>query len=69
MAPRGTPDEIVQRLNAAINQVLQEEAIATKIRDLGASPRLTTPAETLAFISTERDDFGAIAKAGKIRVE
>jgi tripartite-type tricarboxylate transporter receptor subunit TctC len=69
MAPRGTPDEIVQRLNAAINQVLQEESIATKIRDLGASPRLTTPAETLAFISTERDDFGTIAKAGKIRVE
>jgi tripartite-type tricarboxylate transporter receptor subunit TctC len=69
MAPKGTPDEIIQRLNGAINQALGEEAIATKIRDLGASPRITTPAETLRFISAERTDFGAIAKAGKIRVE
>ena len=69
MAPKGTPDEIIQKLNAAINQALGEEAYATRIRDLGASPRITTPAETLAFIKAERADFGAIAKAGKIRVE
>ena len=69
MAPKGTPDEVIQKLNGAINQALREEAIATRIRDLGASPRFTSPAETLAFIQTERTDFGAIARAGKIRVE
>ena len=69
MAPKGTPDEVVQKLNAAINQALQEEAIATKIRDLGASPRITSPAEALKFMTAERTDFGAIARAGKIRVE
>jgi tripartite-type tricarboxylate transporter receptor subunit TctC len=69
MAPKGTPDEIIQRLNTVINQALREEAIATRIRELGASPRITTPAETLSFIRTERADFGAIAKEGKIRVE
>ncbi|MDP1963044.1 MAG: tripartite tricarboxylate transporter substrate-binding protein [Reyranella sp.] len=37
MTPKGTPDDIIQRLNAAINQALGEEAIATRIRDLGAS--------------------------------
>lgn len=69
MAPKGTPAEIVQRLNSAINQALDEEAIAARIRELGASPRITTPAETLDFIKAERADFGAIAKAGKISVE
>ncbi len=69
MAPKGTPDEIIQKLNAAINQALGEEAIATRIRELGASPRITTPAETLTFIKAERADFGALAKAGKISVE
>jgi len=69
MAPKGTPDYIIQKLDSAINQALGEEAFATRIRDLGASPRITTPAETLAFIKAERADFGAIAKAGKIRVE
>ncbi|MCX7364153.1 MAG: tripartite tricarboxylate transporter substrate binding protein [Alphaproteobacteria bacterium] len=69
MAPKGTPDEIIQRLNTVINQALREEPVATRIRDLGASPRITTTAETLGFIRAERTDFGAIAKAGKIRVE
>ncbi len=57
MAPKGTPDEIIQRLNTAINQALREEAIATRIRELGASPRITTPAETLSFITKERTRF------------
>lgn len=69
MAPKGTADDIIQRLNDVINQALREEAIASRIRDLGASPRFTTPTETLAFIKAERADFGAIARAGKIRVE
>jgi tripartite-type tricarboxylate transporter receptor subunit TctC len=69
MAPKGTPDDIIQKLNGVINQVLREDAIATRIRDLGAAPRFTTPAEMLSFIRQEREDFGAIARAGKIRVE
>ena len=69
MAPKGTPLEIIQKLNTAINQALGEDAFASRIRELGASPRLTTPAETLAFIKAERADFGDIARAGKIRVE
>ena len=69
MAPKGTPPELIQRLNEVINQALQEAPIVARIRDLGASPRITTPAETLDFIRAERADFGAIARAGKIRVE
>jgi tripartite-type tricarboxylate transporter receptor subunit TctC len=69
MAPKGTPADVIQRLNEVINQALREDAIATRIRELGATPRITSPAETLAFIRTERADFGAIARAGRIRVE
>ncbi len=69
MAPKGTPDEIIKGLTTVINQALREEAIAARIRDLGASPRITTPAETLSFIKAERADFGSIARAGSIRVE
>jgi tripartite-type tricarboxylate transporter receptor subunit TctC len=69
MASKGTPHEIIRRLNSVINQALAEEAIATRIRELGTSPRITTPAEMLSFIRMERADFGAIARAGKSRVE
>ena len=69
MAPKGTPAEVVQRLNAAVNQVLGEEAIVARFRDLGAAPWVTTPAESLAFMRAEQADFGAIARAGRIEVE
>jgi tripartite-type tricarboxylate transporter receptor subunit TctC len=69
MAPKGTPSEVIRQLNEAINQALQEEPIVARIRELGAAPRLSTPAETLAFVRAERADFGAIARAAKIRVE
>ena len=69
MAPKGTPDEVIQRFNQVINQALSEAAIAGRLHELGAAPRHTTPAETLAFLRAGRADFGAIARAGKIEVE
>jgi tripartite-type tricarboxylate transporter receptor subunit TctC len=54
---------------AMINQALQEAPIINRFRDLGASPRISTPAETLECIRAETADFGAMAWAGKIRVE
>lgn len=69
MAPKETPADLIHRLNAVVNQALQEPAIAGRIRELGAAPRITTPAETLAFIRAEKAEFGAIARAAKIRVE
>jgi tripartite-type tricarboxylate transporter receptor subunit TctC len=69
MAPKGTPPEAIRRLNEVINQALQEAPTIARFRELGAAPRITTPAETLAFIRAEKVDFGAIARAGKIRVE
>jgi tripartite-type tricarboxylate transporter receptor subunit TctC len=69
MAPKATPPEIVLRLNEAINQVLAEPATIGRFRDLGAAPRLTTPAESLDFMRAEQKAFGAIVRAGKIEVE
>ena len=69
MAPKETPPEAIARLNGAINQALQEAPIMTRIRELGASPRLTTPAETLAFIRAEQTEFAGIVRDAKIRVE
>ena len=69
MAPKNTPTEVIVRLNQAINQALQEPAIAGRIRDLGASPRITSPDEMLTFIKAERAEFGTIARNARIRVE
>ncbi len=69
MAPKATPEAVIRRINAAVNQALAEPAIIARIRELGATPRITTPEETLAFIRSERGEYGAIARSGAIRVE
>ena len=69
MAPKETPVEVITRLNAAVNQVLGEETTIGRLRDLGAAPRVSTPAETLAFMREEQRIFAAIARAGNIQVE
>jgi tripartite-type tricarboxylate transporter receptor subunit TctC len=69
MAPKGTPPAVIERLNQVVNQVLEEPAILGRLRDLGAAPRHTTPAEALAFLRGEQAAFSAIARAGGIEVE
>lgn len=44
-APRKTPPEIIDRLNRAVTEVLQEPAMAKKLEDLGGSSWRLTPAE------------------------
>lgn len=54
MAPRGTPKPVVERLNAAINQVLREDAIRAKLDGYGITPVAdSTPASTAAHIDSE----------------
>jgi tripartite-type tricarboxylate transporter receptor subunit TctC len=69
MAPAAVPSAVIGRMNAAVNQVIQEPAIAARFRDLGAAPRVTSPEESLAFMRAERDGWGAIARAGRIVAE
>jgi tripartite-type tricarboxylate transporter receptor subunit TctC len=68
MAPKQTPPEVVSQLNAAVNKVLAEPDIIARLRELGAAPRITTPAESHAFMQAEQREFGGIARAGKIQV-
>ncbi|WP_368419288.1 Bug family tripartite tricarboxylate transporter substrate binding protein [Rhodovarius sp.] len=69
MAPRATPGAVIERMNAAVNQVLGEEAMIGRLRELGAAPRRSTPAESQAFMRAERENWGQVARAGNIVVE
>jgi tripartite-type tricarboxylate transporter receptor subunit TctC len=69
MAPKATLPAVTQQLNQAINQVLSEPMMIERLRELGASPRQTTPAEALAFMQSEQRTFDTIARARKIEVE
>lgn len=60
VAPAGTPAGIVDRLNAAVLEVLAEPGVAGRFEALGATCRPTTPARFGAYVADE------IAKWAKV---
>ena len=59
MAPKGTPRPVVERLNAALNQVLREPAIRARLDGYGITPVAdSTPASTAARIDSEITRWG-----------
>ena len=43
--PKGTPPEIIAKLNSALNDVLKDPKLLARIKDLGAEPMPMSPAE------------------------
>ena len=56
-APAGTPDDIVQKLNRAINEVLEMPAVRTQLIGMGARPIGGSSAQFGAFIKNEVDSW------------
>jgi tripartite-type tricarboxylate transporter receptor subunit TctC len=54
MAPAGTREDIVARLNAATNRVLAKPDIADKLRAFGSEPAGGSVAELAQFLADER---------------
>jgi tripartite-type tricarboxylate transporter receptor subunit TctC len=53
LAPRGTPETIVARVNAATNKTLTSEPMKGTLAKLGAQPRGGTPKELADYIASE----------------
>src|SRR5256714_4601644 len=69
IAPAGTPQPIIGKLNAALNAALAEEEVRARIVADGAEPLSTTPAEYAADIDREETQWSAIVKMSGARVE
>ena len=61
VAPGGTPQDVVSKLNAAVVTALKDPEVARRIRTVGMEPTPTTPAEFSAYLDSE------IAKAEKMQ--
>jgi tripartite-type tricarboxylate transporter receptor subunit TctC len=68
-APRGTPREVVARLNAELNRILQEPDVKAKLVDAGAEVTPGTVEEFEAFVKAEVVKFAAIIKDAGIKPE
>jgi tripartite-type tricarboxylate transporter receptor subunit TctC len=71
-APRRTPADIVQRLNAAARETLADDAVKTRLTELGGelpSNELMTPDGLGAFVRAEVDKWIPVVRASGAQLE
>jgi tripartite-type tricarboxylate transporter receptor subunit TctC len=68
-APAGTPEPVVTRLNAVVNEGLTDKKIAELLQIQGIVARPMNAPEYQVFVRAEAEKFGAIVKQANIRIE
>ena len=68
---KGTPQPIVERLNAAINAAIVTDAFAARVKPIGGVTvfKPMTPAQTAAFIAREDERWLKLIKDANIQLE
>jgi tripartite-type tricarboxylate transporter receptor subunit TctC len=69
MAPAGTPQAIVDKLNAEINQVLKRPEVKEAWGKQGAEPMLMTPAEFDTYLRGDIDKWAKVIQTAGIKVQ
>jgi len=69
VAPAGTPPEIVERLNAAVNDALKSPAMREKLAKFSAIAKAGTPDDFRKFLTEQMQRWAAIVKLAGARVD
>ena len=69
VAPGGTPADILDKLNAVLVRAFNTAEVREALLRQGLEPAGTTPAEFAAFIGSEVERWGRVAKASGAKVE
>jgi len=69
LAPAGTPEPIVEKLNAEIRKALESEAVTSALKQDGAEPNPTSASEFRSLLETEIEKWRQVIAAAKIEVE
>jgi tripartite-type tricarboxylate transporter receptor subunit TctC len=69
MAPKGTPEPVVQTLNAAVNEALERPELRDKLAKLGAEPAGGTPEELAAFMTKDAAVWAGVVEQAQIKTD
>jgi tripartite-type tricarboxylate transporter receptor subunit TctC len=69
VAPAGTPADIVNRLNVAMNEGMQQPEVQKRINALGTTATVGTPAEFAAYIAIQHKKWLDVGKAAGVRIK
>ena len=68
-APKGTPAEVIERLNREINAGLADPKIKARFAELGLTPLARSPAEFAQLVLDETEKWGKVVKFANIKPE
>jgi tripartite-type tricarboxylate transporter receptor subunit TctC len=68
-APKGTPPEIIDKLNKAVNAALADPATKSRLLELGGLPDPMSPKEFEAHIAMETEKWGKVVRAANLKAE
>jgi tripartite-type tricarboxylate transporter receptor subunit TctC len=66
-APKGTPNAIVDRINAEVAKILAQPETRQRLLQIGFEPAGGTPAGLAAFEKREREKWGPLIKAAGLK--
>jgi tripartite-type tricarboxylate transporter receptor subunit TctC len=69
VAPAGTPREIVQKLNAEINRIVQMPDTKAKLDELGTRLNPMSPEQFTQFLQAEIAKYAKVVKQTGVRME
>ena len=67
--PKGTPADIVEKLNRETNAILAEPKIKTRFAELGSAPLVMTPGEFGKFLADETEKWAKAVKFSGAQVD
>jgi len=68
-APKGTPAETVQKINADLRRVAAIPQVRVRLDETGWTPKLMSPEEFGAFTRSEKERWGKIIRRANIKLE
>jgi tripartite-type tricarboxylate transporter receptor subunit TctC len=69
MAPAGTPEPIISKLNTALTEILRDKDVIEKFDLLGAETAAMSPEETRKYLSSEDATWMPIVRKANIKAE
>jgi tripartite-type tricarboxylate transporter receptor subunit TctC len=67
--PRGTPVDVIAKLNKEINTGLTDPKIAARIADLASTPFIASPTELDKLVIEYTEKWGSVIRSAGIKVE
>jgi len=66
-APAGVPADVVEKLNAAVNEALQSSEMIASMKKLGFESRISSSQDFAAFVAAEIRRWTAVVKASGVK--